>query len=78
VVSLYFLHTDYNRSLMSGRFPPDTTRSKDAPMDYQWTNRSPVKPAWAAPGDEPNKRRKRNWACFLGEHTYNCLSLRFA
>jgi hypothetical protein len=25
-------------------------RSKEAPMDYQWTNRSSVKPAWATGG----------------------------
>ena len=30
-------------------------------MDYQWTNRSPVKPAWAAGGDEPSTPRKRMW-----------------
>jgi len=29
-------------------------------MDYQWTNRSPVKPVWAAGGDEPNTPRKRS------------------
>jgi len=28
-------------------------------MDYQWTNRSPVKPVWAAGGDEPSTPRKR-------------------
>jgi hypothetical protein len=45
-------------ALMAARFPY-SQRSKDAPMDYQWTNRSPVKPAWAAGGDEPSTPRKR-------------------
>ena len=43
---------------MAARFPY-SQRSKDAPMDYQWTSRSPVKPVWAAGGDEPSTPRKR-------------------
>ncbi|CAA7264680.1 unnamed protein product [Cyclocybe aegerita] len=36
-------------------------RSKEAPMDFQWTNRSPVKPAWAADsGEEQATPQKRS------------------
>ncbi|KAF8971592.1 Di-sulfide bridge nucleocytoplasmic transport domain-containing protein [Flammula alnicola] len=43
---------------MASRYP-FTQRSKEAPMDYQWTNRSPVKPAWAAGVEEHTTPRKR-------------------
>lgn len=33
-------------------------RSREAPMDYQWTNRSEVRPVWAAP--DPSTPRKRS------------------
>jgi hypothetical protein len=46
---------------MARHFPPYIGRSKDAPMDYQWTNRSPVKPAWIAGTDEPSTPRKRGY-----------------
>ncbi|KAF9529470.1 nuclear membrane protein [Crepidotus variabilis] len=45
---------------MAGRFPGQNQRSKEAPMDFQWTNRSPVKPAWAVGNDEPSTPRKRS------------------
>ncbi|PPQ66767.1 hypothetical protein CVT26_009753 [Gymnopilus dilepis] len=37
-----------------------TQRSKEAPMDFQWTNRPSVKPAWVAASDDPSTPRKRN------------------
>lgn len=49
---------DFPPVLMAARFSY-SQRSKDAPMDYQWTNRNSVKPAWAAGGDEPSTPRKR-------------------
>ncbi|KAF9480426.1 hypothetical protein BDN70DRAFT_877564 [Pholiota conissans] len=42
---------------MTSRYTP---RSKEAPMDYQWTNRSPVKPAWSSSNLENNTPRKRS------------------
>ena len=36
-----------------------TQRSKEAPMDFQWTNRPSVKPAWVAASDDPSTPRKR-------------------
>lgn len=45
--------------IMAGQFPPHVGRSRDAPMDYQWTNRTSVKPAWATKADEPSTPRKR-------------------
>ncbi|KDR84743.1 hypothetical protein GALMADRAFT_217803 [Galerina marginata CBS 339.88] len=44
---------------MAGRYTY-SQRSKEAPMDYQWTNRSPVKPAWAPDGEDPRTPRKRS------------------
>ncbi|PPQ62775.1 hypothetical protein CVT24_000469 [Panaeolus cyanescens] len=45
---------------MANRFPY-SQRSKEAPMDYQWTNRSPIKPAWVASGDDDaESTRKRS------------------
>ncbi|KAF8807174.1 hypothetical protein BYT27DRAFT_7189257 [Phlegmacium glaucopus] len=35
-------------------------RSKEAPMDFTWTDRSPVKPAWASGSEEQNTPRKRS------------------
>ncbi|KAH9487169.1 Nucleus export protein BRL1 [Psilocybe cubensis] len=45
---------------MAGRYTFTNQRSKEAPMDFQWTNRSSVKPAWAADTEEPRTPRKRS------------------
>ncbi|TFK76637.1 hypothetical protein BDN72DRAFT_782954, partial [Pluteus cervinus] len=37
----------------------ESRRSKEAPMDFQWTNRPSTKPVWAAPQEEPSTPRKR-------------------
>ncbi|KAF9014919.1 Di-sulfide bridge nucleocytoplasmic transport domain-containing protein [Cyathus striatus] len=42
---------------MAGRF--QTYRSKEAPMDYQWTNRNEVKPVWVAGDTDMETPRKR-------------------
>ena len=43
---------------MAGRFTY-SQRSKEAPMDFTWTDRSPVKPAWASGSQEQNTPCKR-------------------
>ncbi|KAF8168350.1 Di-sulfide bridge nucleocytoplasmic transport domain-containing protein [Crassisporium funariophilum] len=44
---------------MAGRFPY-SQRSKEAPMDFQWTNRTPVKPVWATGAEDLSTPRKRS------------------
>ena len=43
---------------MAGRFTY-SQRSKEAPMDFTWTDRGSVKPAWAAGSEEQNTPCKR-------------------
>ena len=38
-------------------------RSKEAPMDFEWTNRNKAKPAWSSGGGEdPSTPKKRMYA----------------
>lgn len=43
---------------MAGRFTY-SQRSKEAPMDFTWTDRGSVKPAWASGSEEQNTPCKR-------------------
>jgi hypothetical protein len=43
---------------MAGRFTY-SQRSKEAPMDFTWTDRGTVKPAWASGSEEQNTPCKR-------------------
>lgn len=57
-------YTNALTSNMSGRFTY-SQRSKEAPMDFTWTNRSPVKPVWAPGSEEQNTPCKRRSSLML-------------
>ncbi|KAG5646894.1 hypothetical protein DXG03_001970 [Asterophora parasitica] len=37
---------------------PRTTRSTEAPMDYEWTSRTPIKPSWSVSEDQSTPRKR--------------------
>jgi len=59
LLSQYCYLTTNALTSMSGRFTY-SQRSKEAPMDFTWTDRSPVKPVWAPGSEEPNTPCKRS------------------